>query len=376
MNKFCVFCGNKPEDKTKEHIIPRWLIEYTGDPNRKISLGYDSKKKCIRRFAFKSLTLPACKKCNNDFGNLEERVKPVLMNILEKDKLKKDDISILLDWFDKVRIGLWLLYYSLDENNMDIIPKFHIEQRIGKRDRMLIIYKEHHNNKNNVQKGIGFYGVNTEAFQLVPSCFSLRINEYCFFNVSKEFLFSRRIGFPYPLKKGAEYVRELDGVRFDISEGIKRNMLPLIRKNKFIPGIELYQPMFSPIIKNEEYFSMYNNNEYVKQNSLDFKNGIGKVFKYDRHSNKLLENIEIDMNEAEIDMDIGTSIARQTFEFQNYILKLDDPGWYKNITKELVEIYQNKRKAALMMNEVYSELAITKDIQNIDIEKLKKKYIR
>ena len=26
MAKYCMFCGNKPQDKNKEHIIPRWLI--------------------------------------------------------------------------------------------------------------------------------------------------------------------------------------------------------------------------------------------------------------------------------------------------------------------------------------------------------------
>ena len=39
--KFCVFCGKKPENKNKEHIIPQWLIKLTGDPNRKINLGVD-----------------------------------------------------------------------------------------------------------------------------------------------------------------------------------------------------------------------------------------------------------------------------------------------------------------------------------------------
>jgi hypothetical protein len=28
------FCGKNSESKTKEHIIPQWLIKYTGDPNR------------------------------------------------------------------------------------------------------------------------------------------------------------------------------------------------------------------------------------------------------------------------------------------------------------------------------------------------------
>ncbi|QJB40178.1 hypothetical protein HF324_20870 [Chitinophaga oryzae] len=32
--KYCIFCGEQPQSKTKEHIIPKWLIEMTGDPNR------------------------------------------------------------------------------------------------------------------------------------------------------------------------------------------------------------------------------------------------------------------------------------------------------------------------------------------------------
>jgi hypothetical protein len=39
MDKFCVFCGEKPENKNKEHIIPKWLIELTGNPNRQANFG-------------------------------------------------------------------------------------------------------------------------------------------------------------------------------------------------------------------------------------------------------------------------------------------------------------------------------------------------
>lgn len=39
MDKFCVFCGSKPESKNKEHILPQWLLKLTGDPNREIFLG-------------------------------------------------------------------------------------------------------------------------------------------------------------------------------------------------------------------------------------------------------------------------------------------------------------------------------------------------
>jgi len=32
MDKFCIFCGDKPQSKNLEHIIPQWLLKMTGDP--------------------------------------------------------------------------------------------------------------------------------------------------------------------------------------------------------------------------------------------------------------------------------------------------------------------------------------------------------
>jgi hypothetical protein len=34
MDKFCVFCGESPENKNKEHVIPQWLIRMTGYSKR------------------------------------------------------------------------------------------------------------------------------------------------------------------------------------------------------------------------------------------------------------------------------------------------------------------------------------------------------
>ena len=39
MEKRCIFCGKVPETKTKEHVIPQWLINMTGDPKRNLHLG-------------------------------------------------------------------------------------------------------------------------------------------------------------------------------------------------------------------------------------------------------------------------------------------------------------------------------------------------
>lgn len=40
-HRSCVFCGMQPDSKTREHVLPRWLIEITGEPNRRAYLGRD-----------------------------------------------------------------------------------------------------------------------------------------------------------------------------------------------------------------------------------------------------------------------------------------------------------------------------------------------
>ena len=53
------------------------------------------------------------------------------------------------------------------------MPRFHIKNRLGQSDRMIIIYKV-----NSLNKGINFFGVDNLAFQMQPSCFLIRINNY------------------------------------------------------------------------------------------------------------------------------------------------------------------------------------------------------
>ena len=88
--KFCVFCGKKPKNKTKEHILPKWLIKLTGKPNRQINVGLDfsnflSNKNFqfkIRKYSINSFTLPACEECNIKYSNLEAKVKLIMEKIL------------------------------------------------------------------------------------------------------------------------------------------------------------------------------------------------------------------------------------------------------------------------------------------------------
>lgn len=347
MDKFCVFCGKKPSQKTKEHIIPKWLIQYTGNLGRNINLGFDFEKKELRSYSFGRLTLPACHECNNKFSELEAKVKGILENIVGHDLLCYDDITILLDWFDKVRIGLWLYYHVINDNKMNISPNFHIEDRIGKWDRMLIISKLYEK-----QNGINFIGADTMAFQLSPSCFSLRVNNYVFFNASKEFLFSRRMGFPFPTST-EYYSDDSDHILMDINPGLERCILPLIKGHTFINGIEIYQPMYKTLLNSAK---KYYDTDYVKSNSLDWNKGVGLPFikhpytksikMYADGCNQI--NTGIIGLEA-IDPNYMTKIGIQTYIFQNDLLEWEAPS-DKNLSIEQRNKRKDKIKGALIYN--------------------------
>jgi len=115
--KLCVFCGHRAVEKTKEHVIPSWLIEMTGNPNRQIILGsffsnfIKDKEVQNKQISFNSFTFPACKNCNARFSDLEVRAKPIIEKLINNNPISAFDFDILLDWFDKVRIGLWVGYF-------------------------------------------------------------------------------------------------------------------------------------------------------------------------------------------------------------------------------------------------------------------------
>jgi hypothetical protein len=179
MKKFCVFCGKKPSPKTDEHIIPKWLISLTGNPKRDCHITYFSPDPEIvdRAIPFDQLVFPACSKCNEHYSNLENQTKQIVLRILNDDGLSFSDLNIFLTWLDKIRVGLWFSQIYLGKNLLGINPHFYINNRIGKKDRLLYIYKTDFSGGR-----INFAGVNTPAFQLIPSCFGFAINNYFFIN--------------------------------------------------------------------------------------------------------------------------------------------------------------------------------------------------
>lgn len=340
--KICVFCGKHPEHKNKEHIIPQWLLKHTGAINKKGYFGFNKHTGAPREFAFKAFTFPTCESCNTHFAELEAKAKSIVLRLLSKSPLSNIDLHYLLDWFDKVRIGLWLGFYYLDKNIGNITPKFHIKSRIAQHDRMLYIV----NVKSEIPE-LSFRGCDSLSFHFTPSCFTMNINNFCFYNISSPFLFSRRIGFPYPSKS---FLRK-DGLADHLfAPARQRIMRPLLRKRFAFQGIGIYQPIFSSLLNSQ--YNAYYNNDYIRSNSLSIEDGLGNIF-FD--SNGSIKSYPIkptldwcpykcyDRNS------MNPAISIDTLKYQLYIESLmpsieklpkDDKKWWKDTLSE-TEKYAN-----------------------------------
>jgi hypothetical protein len=312
MDKICVFCGQKPEHKNNEHIIPIWLIELTGNPNRIGVFGdkeYMKPESGKRAFSFDSLRFPSCKSCNTKYSELEAYVKPIVQSIITANPISAPEFNLLLDWFDKIRVGLWLGYMYLDKNPMGITPSFHIDQRIRASDRMLVIFKGEGD-----ERGLRFAGCNEPSFCYTPSCFVMTINNYCFMNISIFGLLARRIGFPYISEP---FQREDGHIEGKWVTGRNRIMKPILKKRFSIQGTELYQPIFSGVgIKTDIRKKLYDT-EYVRNSSMVWDEGIGKVF---INSNSGLQEYPMSPSKAWVP---GTTyiLRRLLFEMQPLVFE-------------------------------------------------------
>ncbi|QQS05570.1 MAG: hypothetical protein IPK50_01445 [Fibrobacterota bacterium] len=272
MAKYCIFCGNPPQNKNKEHVIPRWLIALTGDPKRSFFLGLDwytpEEKDRIKSFAFDQLTFPSCTVCNAAFSSLEEKAKEVMNKMLGNADLSGGEISLFFDWLDKVRIGLWLGMSQIHGNPANITPLFHIKKRMGLHDRMLILERT-----NYTEKRLLLAGIHTLSFMVTPSAFILVVNNLFITNISNQYLFSRRLGFPCL----ENVVRTGESLfKGNPSLGSERIMSPIIRRKIAENGIELYQPIFkalNPHVNTSDFETTF-----LKENCYDLSKGLGAIF--------------------------------------------------------------------------------------------------
>jgi len=278
LGKFCVFCGEVPKSKNREHIIPKWLIELTGKPTRSVQLGIDWRRtkldgNIFRRFSYSSFTFPACEDCNSHFSALEGRARQIIVDMLAWREVGAKDLDTLMDWLDKIRVGLWLGLMYLNGNFHGLRPMFYIKQRMAAHDRMVVIYRD-----DDPQQGVMFAAADSPIFHVMPSCILLVINQLHLFNASSAFLFAPRLGFPNQtarvlVKNGAgEY-------RAELLPGTHRLELPLVPYSIWPGGSQLYQPVVPQLVKSVggDVLELYENN-YVKDRCFDFNSGRGKVF--------------------------------------------------------------------------------------------------
>ena len=334
-----MFCGKIAENKNNEHIIPRFLIEMTGDLKRDGNFGFDltSNNPVLRKYTFDQFKFPACYNCNLEDSNLEGEIKNIIDNILNEKNLTENNINTLLNWFDKVRVGLWLSFRYLNKDRSNINPRFHIKQRMQENDRSLIIYKI-----KEIEKGINFLGSDGLGFDYNPTCFALRINNYIFLNISSVLLLSENLGYPYAQKTelSENNLYERNNLIAHIVDGnncVEKTIFNGIPKNYVAFHQSIYKNAF-----NEKLIKYYNN-DYVKNNSLDYKNGIGNIFIENNNIEKYNGNIDF-KNLIEIDNynKLFSDLINWVYDFQLYDYTRHDYSLLNESLRDSIDMHRQE----------------------------------
>jgi hypothetical protein len=334
-NQFCVFCGNHPRKKNKEHILPQWLIALTGSPSRVVNVALDYRNGKTISFSWSSFVAPACEKCNSAYAELECSAKVLVQKLIAREELTASEYIVLLDWLDKTRIGLWLAYYQLLKNPANIAPHLHISDRIASKDRMLAVYliQTHDTGMNPV-------GIETPMFHHVPSCFMLKVHNIAILNMSCDYLFAGRCGFPAPR------VREwlLDGTgmlscgEFTTSRQVTH---PILNTSIFKPSVHLYQPIMQRGMDDKEHESYIgacnSNHEFFCNHTIPSSPNQGVLFRQEPLGVDVISDLDTPIQYAPVSMSEAQPLYQlmaQTYDLQNYCQSLYEPRSSNKITLE------------------------------------------
>jgi hypothetical protein len=190
----CVFCGNTnfKSGRSKEHILPMWLLRATGDPHRNIRIEFDPDSGADIIRPASTFHFPACSTCNESYGKkLEVQAQRAMTALFRGRSLRVSECYRLLDWLDKVRIGLWLGYHMLHKEIFE--PKFRIDAPLGKKDRIAIISVD----PKDTFRGLSIGGCDNNVFRTSQAGIYLRINNVRMLSLSSDFLVSSLAGAPY-----------------------------------------------------------------------------------------------------------------------------------------------------------------------------------
>ena len=169
---------------------------------------------------------------------------------------------------------------------MFVKPKFYIDSRIRKSDRVLCVYKTSDN-----LKGINFFGPGTLLYTYCPSFFGMSINNYFFINLSIDNLLLTDLGL---LNISIEEM-DLDvNYRWSVSLGSECVSGDIVKKlNVPETDVMIFQPIYNKFLNaDSELRDAILNSDYIRENSIDVDSGLGKVFVMDQGEIKTLNSGE------------------------------------------------------------------------------------
>lgn len=342
--RFCIFCGEPPERKNREHPLPQWLLKLTGDPTRVVKHGYDWDSGRDFEFSWDSLAFPACEECNTQYSTFEADAKGTVEKICKREPVDPAGYVHLLDWLDKVRIGMWLGFRYLQNDHFGISPKFTVNSRIGAKDRMVAVYAigDH-------QVGLNTWGTETLLFQFKPSVFSLRVNNTLFVNASWDWMCSSRCEYPYP--RHHKILLDQGGLTEAGDFRCRRRVIHPIMSGLMKPCVLICQPVLLQEHADGSLTGLSEGDlEHCLSNSWPGRNGVGQLFRQFRGS-----TIQIGPDDEEVIFDSVSDeearrtvdIATQAYSLQNESVRGDK---YESSDSVVIEFQKRQNKENLRFN--------------------------
>jgi len=360
VTKKCIFCGKKPLKKSKEHVIPDWLIRLTGNENRKTFMGFDEKTHDIKELAFDQFVFPACEDCNNIYGNLlEDKASVIMKKLLKESDLSENEFNHLLTWFDKIRLGCLIGIWTKSPVYHQIEPKKYIGEGLNNSDMYLRIYKSDYD-----KKRLHISGIWWSAFMYVPVCFCLNINQYYFIFMSSEYLVSRRLGLPFP--GSSEYLNN-GIIKVNMQPPLKRIFNPIIKGFADHNCVEIFQPVMSESITNNDssklWESLYFSDEYTKSIFMDKESRRGALF-FGKENNickySSINKLEYIPETKMRDNELRKHVFTQMLKLQNFSI-VNEPSLDNLSDLPTKKFYKRDYNASKTINNKFIKMINKKD---------------
>lgn len=229
-DRACIFCGQPlGSDRNLEHVLPQWLLRRGGDLRRVVPLGLDRSGKPIN-LPFRTLSAPVHVLCNTQWSVLENQACGIVDKLVSGSPISSDDFDPLLDWLDKVRVGIWLQIRMRSGNPANITPNFSINGRVGAKDRFAAFYEFP-----SIGVGTTLAATWSPVFMTMPSVMILRVENVVIVSVSDSGIVSRFLGVPRLVVRRAGSMAQLGNAHEKIASWQQMtSMRPLTKPGMLI----------------------------------------------------------------------------------------------------------------------------------------------